>query len=1152
MKFNKKIRKYIILSGVLFLLLISILSAATILIHKPGVQQYLLKKVCTGYGLETKTGKMDLTIFGVFGVVINDVEICRMDQSFSITAKSLTVNFSKMRLLMGKVVPVSVDIKHPVIKISETYITPPMKKKKVGGIRMPILCSDGVNSFNIEEGELLIDGPSGITIDNISATLEHVEGTSSSFKISGSGRAGYKGERSEFSIKSTVDVNPNDILKSVFNASLKTENTPLVWIPESSKKIDFNKGHVSMDLNISGDPLKGVSLGGPLKFKSSAFILFHKGRSKNYDIPEVNGSITALVKDKVIRIDSLNVNNQNLNIDLDMMLDLNNRDDPYFKLTAKSEFMSVDTFRRNYPFQLTKPWLKDDLFPMFQEGLVRIDKLVLNGTVDQFRHIRDEENHSIFAMSLTCKSFTMSNMGIQVPVTGISASVDISDGNLKISVLSGVFGDSIIKEGSIDVDGMLGGHSVFTIFVDGDFDIRELMSYRELNVMPEKARQQIEKYAELDGRLSARTTIGYQKEQGSPRVLSGDYSFNDTLYHKRYLGLPLRFSQINFHFPDDSANTFSGQGVFGNTHFNVTGVTESSGSRIEIKRAEIAANADFTQLIQGCLKTDKSPYKFKRYLPVKIAVDVQKETFTYKGNIDAEKLVMESDELIFNSTGKGNTISFYLTQHGKGNLDLNSAQFKIGSSKLFLTGQYSLKDKKLNALKLVSEELTIGDLGIQFKGPNHALFGRLKGSLDFEFPKKNIKGMQINGSLIGNDISFIPGPLPLPVRECSFGLDLSGEKGFIKQLDMKFGEYPLHMKGILNGWDSLKGDLLVTSDYIDLTELIFGNRKESAGKSVSRRKTLFKEYDINLKINSTKGTWRKLEFAGLNADINFSETSTIIKNAQAELEKGDVAINGLIKKRSPRETDISAKINLANQPIDKLISDSGFGDLNVKGSLTLKSSLSIKGKNDDGLLKNLSGTIDNMVIRKGLIKNSRVFIKVLDGLNIPDKFTERPPDMREEGFYFKSIEGAGIIEKGIFKTDEFIIKSPVFNAVGFGEENLYEKTHSIRLLIQPLTNLDYIINKIPIVGHIISDGNETIFTVGYDVEGPWKEPDLDYLPSENFKSLGGVIKRVFLTPIRLIKKVSNTVENGKKKTGPEVMDGNNTTEDNEAEVAERP
>jgi hypothetical protein len=66
---------------------------------------------------------------------------------------------------------------------------------------------------------------------------------------------------------------------------------------------------------------------------------------------------------------------------------------------------------------------------------------------------------------------------------------------------------------------------VFTIYVDGDFDIQELLTHRYLEVIPQTARNKIDEYRDVTGRLSAKTVIGYNKDWKGPRILSGDFSF---------------------------------------------------------------------------------------------------------------------------------------------------------------------------------------------------------------------------------------------------------------------------------------------------------------------------------------------------------------------------------------------------------------------------------------------------------------------------------------------------------------------------------------------------------------------------------------------------------------------------------------------------
>jgi len=46
----------------------------------------------------------------------------------------------------------------------------------------------------------------------------------------------------------------------------------------------------------------------------------------------------------------------------------------------------------------------------------------------------------------------------------------------------------------------------------------------------------------------------------------------------------------------------------------------------------------------------------------------------------------------------------------------------------------------------MSDQLSIGDLGIEFKGTENVLFGDLNGTLDFDFPERN---MTLNNHIAG-------------------------------------------------------------------------------------------------------------------------------------------------------------------------------------------------------------------------------------------------------------------------------------------------------------------------------------------------------------------------------------------------------------------
>jgi hypothetical protein len=1127
MKPKRNIRKYISLMVLVLLLLLSVLIFINYLLKRPDVQHYIIKDVCNRFGMDIEAEKMELDILGITGVNLQDVKIHFKGTSRSIEAMGLNFRFSKWRLLTGDFMPVSADIRHPVIRLDETDVLAFIRKEKKGPFNISSLFTGGFRLLEMENGELLVEGPSGIRVKNFSAKVEHTLSHSNSFSISSNGEIGYRGKKSEFNIQGTADIDPLDIRESTINATLKTKDTPLEWIPWPVKHVKMKKGLVDDTLNISSSTAMGLNLNGTIKVRASNFTLINKERSKSFDVSSLNCTLNASLKNKVIEVISLKMKNRDLDLDVASTIDLRDMNNPYFRLRAKSLFMPIEIARRYFPFHITSPWLEDRLFPLFEQGKARMDELLLQGTSDQFKHMSDEKNSSVLGLTVTCESFTLANMGIQMPVSGVSATVDIRNNNLAVKNLTGVFGTSKVNNASVEVKGLTSPIPIFTIPVDGDFDIQELLTHRYLEVIPETARAKIAEFSELSGRLSIKTVIGYRKDWKSPRLLKGDFQFTDTIYHKKFLELPVNFSSIAFHFPGEDGS-FEGSGFFGDMPFDVTGSAHISENKLVFTGAEISGLADMHRLIKAGLESDKFPFTFRKGLPVKVMIKKEKDAYRYTGTIDTKNLVMESGTLLINAIGRGNNISFDISEADNTGLTLNNIEIRLGKSLIDLSGVYSLSDKRLNNLKIMTQDMSVEELEIKTRGKKNTFTGRISSNLDLSFPEKG-KGMQITGNVIGKGLSLDKGLFPVSVSDLVFSMDLAGEKGFINQWDMKLDGHPINMKGMLHGWDRVRAELLVTSEYIDLTEIIMG----SDAITPEYNSKLFNTPDMHLIINASGGVWRKLAFRHLNTEMDIVDQSISINKLSAELEKGKISLKGAIGRGESDSIAIEGRVTLDNQPIDKLLSDTGFKDVGIKGTLALDSSVTIKGPKGNGIVKNLSGKIDNLTITNGLLKNSMVFLNILDTLNIPDKFTDRPPEMKaEKGFYFHSLHGTGQIDKGVLKTEEFVMKSPAFNAVGSGEENLARKTHNIRLLVQPLGNLDFIISHIPIVGRILVEDNETLFTVGYDVTGTWGKPKMDIVPTENLKGLVGVFKRALLTPYRIIEDIGNAAK-GKAKTAPD-------------------
>jgi hypothetical protein len=113
------------------------------------------------------------------------------------------------------------------------------------------------------------------------------------------------------------------------------------------------------------------------------------------------------------------------------------------------------------------------------------------------------------------------------------------------------------------------------------------------------------------------------------------------------------------------------------------------------------------------------------------------------------------------------------------------------------------------------------------------------------------------------------------------------------------------------------------------------------------------------------------------------------------------------------------------------------------------------------------------------------------------------------------------------------MESPIYNAVAAGQADLVEKTVRFTLGIQPLETLDTIVSRIPIIGYALTGKDRSFLTYYFEVTGPMSAPHTRHVP---FKHLGsgvaGVLKRLFLSPVRLYDTLSGLTEVPRSRPSP--------------------
>jgi hypothetical protein len=98
--------------------------------------------------------------------------------------------------------------------------------------------------------------------------------------------------------------------------------------------------------------------------------------------------------------------------------------------------------------------------------------------------------------------------------------------------------------------------------------------------------------------------------------------------------------------------------------------------------------------------------------------------------------------------------------------------------------------------------------------------------------------------------------------------------------------------------------------------------------------------------------------------------------------------------------------------------------------------------------------------------------------------------------------------------EEGVLKSNVVNLATSGHFDLASGQLNLDLLVSPLTTVDWIIKRIPIVNRILAD---TLVAIPVRISGPVTNPkSVPLSPSAVSSRVGGILQRAVETPFQII------------------------------------
>jgi hypothetical protein len=702
----------------------------------------------------------------------------------------------------------------------------------------------------------------------------------------------------------------------------------------------------------------------------------------------------------------------------------------------------------------------------------------------------------------------------------VSAKVTLKDGVLLVSELKGVSGKSQIQEGLLKVRDIFLPHPVFEPWVRGSFDLEDLLHQCKADFLPPRFKEVLENTESVSGTMEGQARFKYEASMESPEIMEADLLFRDGGLKQKHWPFPLVLKEGRLRIGEE--NLFQASGSWGESSFEAGGAFLVKGLSVDPQWMEVVARLDSGQL-WPVISPGWNPEAFKGSALCRGSIKKDTDLWSVMGTVDTGSVTVDHELFLMDPPGKADRVTFDFDILPEKQIRFKQLQWEPGKSHVNLSGDYPLSPESDITLQCSVPNLSLEDLGLQFKPGGLVARGALKGMFQAKILKNDLSRAAVSGEMKGEGLSFALTSFPSPLREVDFRALFSGEKIVIPSFTMMTGETSLKGQGELRGWNGFKGDLMVTSSPLNLSDFIRPGKESEEKKKPS---SFVENTNIRVCLDAQPAQWMNIVSERLEADLQFRKGALHITHSEVQIDRGSLKLVGDVKEDT---VALSCQLEFKDQPVEALLRRLGIEEF-YEGSLTMEAQLYTEGKGLRDLICHLEGGT-NVLINKGVIRKSNVFLKILEFLSLQNIFSKRPPDISKEGLYFESLGGHGKIEQGILRTENTQMKSPVLNAVGAGKIDLPQGLVDFDLGIQPLGTIDIVVSTIPILGHILTGDNKSLITYYFEVNGPILNPQVEHVP---FKNLGdgvtGVLKRLFLSPVKLFEDISDGI---KKLPAPE-------------------
>jgi hypothetical protein len=216
-------------------------------------------------------------------------------------------------------------------------------------------------------------------------------------------------------------------------------------------------------------------------------------------------------------------------------------------------------------------------------------------------------------------------------------------------------------------------------------------------------------------------------------------------------------------------------------------------------------------------------------------------------------------------------------------------------------------------------------------------------------------------------------------------------------------------------------------------------------------------------------------------------------------------------------------VSTTGEDIDATIRCITGQEVSLSGTYSMSSRVTGKGTGEE-LVRSLRGPVE-LTAKNGRIYQMTLLSRILTFLDVSELVQGNFPDLRKEGFPYRTLTLRGELKDGKLLVEELSIDAPSMGIAVTGSVNILGETEDLTVLVSPFRTADAIIRRIPIVRYLLGG---TLVSIPVAVRGNVRDPSVTPMdPASVGRGLVGIVERTLKLPVHLISPIFPAKEKGK-------------------------